>query len=397
MSTNLVSSIAQYLTSDVVARTATSLGLDRVIVQKGMNAGAPALLAALSSLVAKPGGAEKLNSAVAQQDRGILSSLAKIVGSSDEAALINSGTDALRSLLGTNTASSLVDAVGKYAGGSQHAIRNLMGLLGPVVMAVLGQQRRGLDSSALRSLLASQNDNIATALPADLSKYLRGTGILDTITSNLEEAYREASGHLYERIERPPGMGQPAKHTSWWSWVLPALALFAVGAIAWRLLSGPHPREVALTPAPETKMATLESVQTPPTLAPTSVINAGQVDAAAVFTPLQGIKVGNIDIGALATSAIIGLRSSLETITDEATARSSAPKLASSVAEFEQLAGLTNQLSPEARRTLADAIVASRPSLDQLLDKALAIPGVGPVINPTVDSLRSKLDTLATA
>jgi hypothetical protein len=397
MSTNLVSSIAQYLSSDVVARTATSLGLDRVIVQKGMNAGAPALLAALSSLVAKPGGAEKLNSAVAQQDRGILSSLAKIVGSSDEAALINSGTDALRSLLGTNTASSLVDAVGKYAGGSQHAIRNLMGLLGPVVMAVLGQQRRGLDSSALRSLLASQNDNIATALPADLSKYLRGTGILDTITSNLEEAYREASGHLYERIERPPGMGQPAKHTSWWSWVLPALALFAVGAIAWRLLSGPHPREVALTPAPETKMATLESVQTPPTLAPTSVINAGQVDAAAVFTPLQGIKVGNIDIGALATSAIIGLRSSLETITDEATARSSAPKLASSVAEFEQLAGLTNQLSPEARRTLADAIVASRPSLDQLLDKALAIPGVGPVINPTVDSLRSKLDTLATA
>jgi hypothetical protein len=144
-------------------------------------------------------------------------------------------------------------------------------------------------------------------------------------------------------------------------------------------------------------MATLESVQTPPTLARTSVINAGQVDAAAVFTPLQGIKVGNIDIGALATSAIIGLRSSLETITDEATARSSAPKLASSVAEFEQLAGLTNQLSPEARRTLADAIVASRPSLDQLLDKALAIPGVGPVINPTVDSLRSKLDTLATA
>jgi hypothetical protein len=393
----LVSSIAQYLSSDVVARTATSLGLDRVIVQKGMNAGAPALLAALSSLVAKPGGAEKLNSAVAQQDRGILSSLAKIVGSSDEAALINSGTDALRSLLGTNTASSLVDAVGKYAGGSQHAIRNLMGLLGPVVMAVLGQQRRGLDSSALRSLLASQNDNIATALPADLSKYLRGTGILDTITSNLEEAYREASGHLYERIEKPPGMGQPAKHTSWWSWVLPALALFAVGAIAWRLLSGPHPREVALTPAPETKMATLESVQTPPTLARTSVINAGQVDAAAVFTPLQGIKVGNIDIGALATSAIIGLRSSLETITDEATARSSAPKLASSVAEFEQLAGLTNQLSPEARRTLADAIVASRPSLDQLLDKALAIPGVGPVINPTVDSLRSKLDTLATA
>jgi hypothetical protein len=128
-----------------------------------------------------------------------------------------------------------------------------------------------------------------------------------------------------------------------------------------------------------------------------SVINAGQVEADTAFAPLRGINVGSIDIGALAASAVNGLRTSLETITDEATARSSTPKLASSVAEFEQLAGLTSQLSPEARKTLADAIVASRSSLDQLLEKALAIPGVGPVIRPTVESLRSKLDTLGTA
>jgi hypothetical protein len=37
-----------------------------------------------------------------------------------------------------------------------------------------------------------------------------------------------------------------------------------------------------------------------------------------------------------------------------------------------------------------------RPTLDQLLDKALGIPGVSAMIKPAVDVIRSKLDALAT-
>jgi hypothetical protein len=33
-------------------------------------------------------------------------------------------------------------------------------------------------------------------------------------------------------------------------------------------------------------------------------------------------------------------------------------------------------------------------NLDQLLDKALAVPGVAAIIKPTVDAIRAKLDTL---
>jgi hypothetical protein len=43
---------------------------------------------------------------------------------------------------------------------------------------------------------------------------------------------------------------------------------------------------------------------------------------------------------------------------------------------------------------LADLLASIRPNLDQLLDKALALPGVGPIIQPTVDAIRAKLDTL---
>jgi hypothetical protein len=54
-------------------------------------------------------------------------------------------------------------------------------------------------------------------------------------------------------------------------------------------------------------------------------------------------------------------------------------------------------MSPETHKAVAETFAAIRPSLDQLLDKALAIPGVGAVIKPAVDAIRAKLDTLATA
>ena len=58
------------------------------------------------------------------------------------------------------------------------------------------------------------------------------------------------------------------------------------------------------------------------------------------------------------------------------------------------MTSVLNQLSPENRKMLADLFASIRPNLDQLLDKALAIPGVGQIIKPTVDAIREKLDTL---
>ena len=64
------------LTPDLLARVASGLSIDRTLVEKGSSATVPALLAALTSLVAKPGGAAKLSNAVAQQQPGIARSRA---------------------------------------------------------------------------------------------------------------------------------------------------------------------------------------------------------------------------------------------------------------------------------------------------------------------------------
>ena len=394
MSTNLISSITQILSSNILTRVASSLGLDKAQVERALQAGVPGLLAALSSLVSTPKGATALSAAVAQQQPGVLSSLASTIGGSGQKALIDTGASALTSLLGGTTMSALTSAVGQYAGIGDSSSKSLMGLLGPVVVGVLGQQQRasGLDASGLASLLSSQKDNILRSLPAGVSKSLGETGILDSLVGSSDVRRASTASRGSETSGR---YTTPTPKASWGleapssrpNWLIPALALLAVGGLAWYLLSGPRPKETAVV-QPPTK---IESPLTTGALPERPAIDFSSLEN------LRGIKVGDVDFGAQVANAVNGLRSSLEGITDETSAKSAMAPLEGSVGEFNKLAGMLSQLSPQNRQSLANAIAAARPTLDRLFDKALQVPGVSALIKPSIDSIRTELNTLATA
>ena len=355
MATNLITQITEALAPTLVTRIASSQGLNKTATQKAIVAAIPALLGALISYVSKPQGAAKLNDVIAKQEPGPLSSLANIIGGSREKAFIDEGSGVLTSLLGNKILSGLSSAVGQYAGIEESSSKNLMGLLGPVVLGVLGheQRDRGLDASGLANLLTSQKDTVQAALASGFSNYLSQAGILDDVT-------RAAT-------VSPTPESSKSSSWSWWFW---ALALLALAFIAWRLLSAPE--KTAEAPSP-------------------------QIEApyASMLQQLKGVKVGDVDIGELATSAVNNVQSSLRDVKDEATAKAALPKLNEANSQFGQLTGLLDQMSPETRKTVAEVFAAIRPALDQLLDKALAIPGVGTVIKPAADAIRAKLDALA--
>jgi len=52
-------------------------------------------------------------------------------------------------------------------------------------------------------------------------------------------------------------------------------------------------------------------------------------------------------------------------IKDEATAQAAVPGVTKASSEFDQLAGLFNQLPPDARKAVVEAFAAIKPSLDQ--------------------------------
>ena len=358
MATNLVEQIANTLGPVIVGRIASSLGLNETATQKAIVAAVPALLAALISYVSKPHAATKLNNVLKKQEPGVLSSLANVIGGTGQRALVDQGSSVLASLIGGKVLSGLGSAVGQYAGIGESGSKSLMGLLGPVVLGVLGheQRNRGLDASGLANLLTSQKDAVRAELPSGFSKYLSQAGILDEFT-------RAAT----------PAVSTPEKSTpSSWTWLLWVLALLAIGFIAWRLLSTPEQTTEAPSPQIEAPYASM-------------------------LQQLKGVKVGDVDIGELAASAVNNVQSSLQDVKDEATAKAALPKLNEATSQFDQLTGLLGQMSPETRKTVAEFFAAVRPTLDQLLDKALAIPGVGTIIKPAADAIRSKLDTLATA
>ncbi len=174
MAINLVSLVMQSLTSDIVAKIASALGLDRSTGQKAVSAAVPAILAAIAGAAAKPGGARKLSEAVSQEGTSALSNLGRTLEGSGYKALAEHGSGMLGSLLGSSTQSGLASALGRFAGIGEGASSSLLGLLGPVVAATLGKQQnsQGLDASGLANLLTAQRDNISAALPSGFASLL---------------------------------------------------------------------------------------------------------------------------------------------------------------------------------------------------------------------------------
>ena len=70
------------------------------------------------------------------------------------------------------------------------------------------------------------------------------------------------------------------------------------------------------------------------------------------------------------------------------------PKLQDVTAQIDKVGGVVGQLSAEQRKLLAGIVSPSLPTLNQLLEKVLAIPGVSDVLKPTIDTLKAKLAVL---
>ena len=319
--------------------------------------------------------------------------------------LIEATSSHLTSLLGTTTTSAISKAVAKYAGLGNGESQTILGMLGSAVMAVLGQQQRAnnLDATAMADLLASQSDNISRAMPAGLAKYLGGAGLLEGIAKGDE--HRAPPAYPYAEA---PKYAAPAMKSSatQWGWLLPVLALGVLLGL-WQLFSRSDERRADVSPsAPgatdtsRTAAAGPEAKDTPATSgASTGETGLEPVQGTnfQVLDSLRGIRVGSVDLGQQSTSAVNALRSSLATITDEATAEAALPPLKRSADEFDGISGLASELSLDNRDALAKAIAAVRPTLDQLCEKALLVPGASAIIKPTIDDIRAKLDSLATS
>ena len=255
-------------------------------------------------------------------------------------------------------------------------------MLGPVVLGALGQQQRsaGLDASGLASLLGSQKDQIAAAIPSGLADQLSAAGLLDRAAGGLRggaAATSAAGSRIVGASERTvAGASRAAYATTsaassqWPYWLV---ALVVVGGLAWFALGRQAGERVAELPRPAATQPATGTVGVAP----------------------SDLTIGGVNLANQVNSSVGTLRSTLPTITDAASAQAALPKLREATTQLNEVSNLATKLTPEGKSALARLIAAATPTIDQMCDKVLATPGVGDIAKPTIDELRGKLDTLS--
>jgi hypothetical protein len=248
-------------------------------------------------------------------------------------------------------------------------------MLGPVVLGTLGQQQRsaGLDASGLASLLGSQKDQIAAAIPSGLADQLSAAGLIDKAAGSLRSGSAAASAAGSRIAGASERTVAGASRASQWPYWLAALVI--LGGLAWYALGRPGSETVAELPRPAaTQPAT------------------GTVGLAA-----SDLTIGGVNLANQVNSSVGALRSVLPTITDAASAQAALPKLREATTQLNEVSNLATKLTPEGKSALAKLIAAATPTINQMCDKVLATPGVGDIAKPAINELRGRLDTLSRA
>jgi len=163
MSNNLMDLLKGQLTSTVVDTLTSQIGGGATPAQTSNAAGSimEVLLGGVARNAASPDGANALNNALENDhDGGILDNLQDILAGKNvqpqQQRALN-GAGILKHILGGKQ-SGIIDAISKANGLNTNQTGNLMAKLAPVLLGVLGKQKRqqGLDVSAISDLLRGE-------------------------------------------------------------------------------------------------------------------------------------------------------------------------------------------------------------------------------------------------
>ena len=184
MSFNLVDLIKDQVSGQVLGQISNAVGESSDKTQSVVEGAIPALLGGFMDKASSSEGAGALFDAVSKQDDSILDNLSGMIGSGNKSSLIESGGSALGSLFGGSGASGLVNAVSGSSGMSSGGTSTILSMLAPMVMSTIKRFMSGggnNDANGLATMLASQKDNIAGALPSGLADQLGSSGFLSNV------------------------------------------------------------------------------------------------------------------------------------------------------------------------------------------------------------------------
>ncbi len=236
MSINILDTVKQYLTPDLITKASSMLGENETAVSKALSGVVPSVFSGLISKASSGGtsGANDiLNMAKDSHSSGLLGNIGNIFS---DGGLLNKGAGLLQGLFGDKL-NGIISSIASFAGIKNSSASSLFSMAAPVATATVGKYavENNLNAGGLSSFLASQKANVMNMLPAGLSGITSLLGLgkisdgISSVTSNARQSATSTANYVSDRVEEKTG------GMKWLLWLL-LLALAALAA--WYFLFG---------------------------------------------------------------------------------------------------------------------------------------------------------------
>lgn len=380
MAINLMDLVKSAISSSGVAdQIGSAVGLEKSKTNSAIEAAIPVLLGGLMKKASTPSGASELSNFFKKQDAepSILDNLGSLVSGGASSKLLGMGSSLLPMLLGSSQA-SIVSVLMKLLGIGDKGVLGLLGSLAPIVMSVVGKQAKsagGFDPGVLTNLLGGQNNFLSSALPNELKGVMGladlGRQANETVTNAARNTTRETTTR--EKGYVAPAPAAPA--SSPLGWLLPLLALAALGFLGYTFMSGTKKEEVKkpITSAPNAVPATAPAIKPAPEVAAAPLeLPKLELPGGMSIEDLQKKLAGSFD----------GITETLGSITDVDTAKGAVSKLEEAAKAYADLG--MDKMPAAATGTLAPFIKPYFEKVGGLLNTLYLIPGVKEIIEPVL-------------
>src|SRR5262245_2339467 len=181
MAIDLIDLMKGYLTPNVIQAAATHVDESSGTTQKALAGIVPTLVGALANTASTNDGAQQLLRMLdaGKYDGSLLDNVKGLfAGGAATDSVLSTGNGILNTLFGAKIG-GVSDLIARFAGIRTESASSLLALAAPIVMHVLGTQRKsfGTGAGALAGLLGEQKNFLAGLVPAGLGSMLGWSGL----------------------------------------------------------------------------------------------------------------------------------------------------------------------------------------------------------------------------
>lgn len=400
MSFNIVDLVKDQVGDQLIGVLSGALGAGTDQTNGALAGALPSLLSGITNAASTPKGAVDLFNAAQEQDNNMLGDIGNLLGGDKAHEISNSGNSLLSNLLGEGALGQLAGVVASVAGVSRGNSNSLLGMLAPIIIGVIKNKvmEGGLNAGSLSNLLSDQKDNINAAMPQGFSDQLQSAGFFDSITPDAlastntgtssaapSPAPNAAASPAPEAITEKSGGGIM-------KWALPLVAILGIGWFGMQYMNQ-QAADKATAQAEAAAQAAADQAEALKLQAEEAKQQAADALNAAQEAMPAGVDLGKISGGLEGVFGSAG--DALSGISDLESAKSAIPSLEDAAGKLSGLNDIIVRLPDAAKGPIASIVQNGMGTIQPLIDKVSAIPGVGAIIEPVIAPIVEMLNGLA--